>query len=166
MAAYDPRTIKGTGVTYATSPMGADHTAGNVLPGTKLPNGLAPQCSSSDHQIELSRYVQLFATMFDYLGLCWFTKPPIFDDFSLVLDILNAYYDETWTYEDIFRISREVLDMEIAFNRLAGLKTGNDVPEFFRKEPLLPNGYVFDVDYEELQDIHKINEFEKKSSQS
>ncbi len=161
MAAYDPRTIKGTGVTYATSPMGADHTAGNVLPGTKLPNGFAPQCSSSDHQIELSRYVQLFATMFDYLGLCWFTKPPIFDDFSLVLDILNAYYDETWTYEDIFRISREVLDMEIAFNRLAGLKTGNDVPEFFRKEPLLPNGYVFDVDYESLQDIHKINEFEK-----
>ena len=30
MAAYDPRGVKGTGVTYATSPMGADHTAGNT----------------------------------------------------------------------------------------------------------------------------------------
>ena len=28
MSAYDPRGVKGTGVTYATSPMGADHTAG------------------------------------------------------------------------------------------------------------------------------------------
>ena len=31
MAAYDPRALKGLGVTYATSPMGADHTAGHTL---------------------------------------------------------------------------------------------------------------------------------------
>jgi len=31
MAAYEPRAVKGTGVTYATTPMGADHTAGNVV---------------------------------------------------------------------------------------------------------------------------------------
>jgi len=35
MPAYDPRGNKGTGVTYVTSPMGADHTAGNLLPGRK-----------------------------------------------------------------------------------------------------------------------------------
>ena len=29
--AYDPRSLKGNGVTYVTSPMGADHTAGNAL---------------------------------------------------------------------------------------------------------------------------------------
>ena len=159
MAAYDPRTIKGTGVTYASSPMGADHTAGNVLPGTKLPNGLAPDCNLADHQVELSRYVQLFATMFDYLGLCWFTKPPIFDDFSLVLDVLNAMYAELWDQENLFRISRKVLDMELEFNRLAGLDTRNDVPAFFRNEPLMPNNNVFDVDDEELQKIHEINDF-------
>ncbi|BBB49020.1 aldehyde ferredoxin oxidoreductase C-terminal domain-containing protein [Pelolinea submarina] len=159
MAAYDPRTIKGTGVTYASSPMGADHTAGNVLPGTKLPNGLALECNLPNHQVELSRYVQLFATMFDYLGLCWFTKPPIFDDFSLVLDVLNAMYAEPWDQEDLFRISRKVLDMELEFNRLAGLDARNDVPAFFRSEPLLPNNNVFDVDEEELQKIHQINDF-------
>jgi len=159
MAAYDPRTIKGTGVTYATSPMGADHTAGNVLPGTKLPNGLAPESNLRDHQIELSRYVQLFATMFDYLGLCWFTKPPIFDDFSLVLDVLNAIYTEPWNQKDLFCISRKVLDMELEFNRLAGLDAKNDVPAFFRNEPLLPNNNVFDVDSEDLQRIHEINDF-------
>jgi aldehyde:ferredoxin oxidoreductase len=30
LSAYDPRVLKGTGVTYATVPMGADHTCGNV----------------------------------------------------------------------------------------------------------------------------------------
>jgi aldehyde:ferredoxin oxidoreductase len=31
ISAYDPRAIKGTGVTYATSPQGADHTAGLTI---------------------------------------------------------------------------------------------------------------------------------------
>ena len=29
--AYDPRAVKGVGLTYATSPMGADHTAGYAV---------------------------------------------------------------------------------------------------------------------------------------
>src|SRR5665648_1070983 len=31
MAGYDPRNTIGTGITYATSPMGADHTAGLAM---------------------------------------------------------------------------------------------------------------------------------------
>src|SRR4030065_98265 len=31
MPAYDPRAVQGIGVTYATSPMGADHTAGYAV---------------------------------------------------------------------------------------------------------------------------------------
>ena len=31
MAAYEPRAIKGHGVTFATSTMGADHTAGFTI---------------------------------------------------------------------------------------------------------------------------------------
>lgn len=31
MPAYDPRAVKGVGVTYATTPMGADHTAGYAV---------------------------------------------------------------------------------------------------------------------------------------
>jgi len=34
MAAYDPLAIKGFGVTYATSPMGVDHTAGSTVRAT------------------------------------------------------------------------------------------------------------------------------------
>ena len=65
MSAYDPRVIKGTGVTYATSPQGADHTAGLTVfaPVDHLdPNGAA----------KLSRAVQLQRAAYDALGLCVF----------------------------------------------------------------------------------------------
>jgi aldehyde:ferredoxin oxidoreductase len=32
LPAYDPRPVKGMGITYATSTMGADHTAGYCIP--------------------------------------------------------------------------------------------------------------------------------------
>jgi aldehyde:ferredoxin oxidoreductase len=41
IAAYDPRAMQGNAVTYATSPMGADHTAGNVV-GEYLTQALDP----------------------------------------------------------------------------------------------------------------------------
>ncbi|MBX9772551.1 MAG: aldehyde ferredoxin oxidoreductase C-terminal domain-containing protein, partial [Candidatus Obscuribacterales bacterium] len=31
LPAYDPRVVKGVGVTYSTTPMGADHTAGYAV---------------------------------------------------------------------------------------------------------------------------------------
>ena len=38
IAAYDPRAMLGNGVTFATSPMGADHTAGNLVGAYLEPN--------------------------------------------------------------------------------------------------------------------------------
>jgi aldehyde:ferredoxin oxidoreductase len=52
MPAYDPRAVMGVGVTYATSPMGADHTAGyavtqNVLKVGGDVNAPSPRARSS-----------------------------------------------------------------------------------------------------------------------
>ncbi|MCJ7514196.1 MAG: aldehyde ferredoxin oxidoreductase, partial [Anaerolineales bacterium] len=52
MASYDPRAIKGTGVTYATSPQGADHTAGLTI--RAKVDHLKPE-----GQAELSRGIQI-----------------------------------------------------------------------------------------------------------
>jgi hypothetical protein len=65
ISAYDPRTIKGTGVTYATSPQGADHTAGLTIR-AKI-NHLDP-----NGQIEISRNAQVNAAGYDSLGVCSF----------------------------------------------------------------------------------------------
>jgi aldehyde:ferredoxin oxidoreductase len=63
MPAYDPRALKGNGVTYATSPMGADHTAGNAFGVRDKVNPLA-----STGQCEASLKLQLDVTMLDSTG--------------------------------------------------------------------------------------------------
>jgi len=150
MAAYDPRALKGTGVTYATSPMGADHTAGNALPNSKLPDGSAPDTTKAEHQVELSIYMQQIAMILDTMGLCWFTRPPILEDITLVTELLEAMYGDTVAVEQLFAQARDTLADECEFNRLAGLNEKNDLPAFFREEPLAPKGYLFDVEQREL----------------
>ena len=67
IAAYDPRGYQGLGVTYATSPMGADHTAGNVL-AEYLSGNLDPL--KPDGQAEASRNTQVAMASVDCTGLC------------------------------------------------------------------------------------------------
>ena len=158
LAAYDPRALKGTGVTYATSPMGADHTAGNAPPKTKLPDGTIPDTTKKDHQVVLSGYMQQVAVILDSMGLCWFTRPPILENFSLVTDLLEGMCGRKVSEEELFREAAETLRCEVEFNRRAGLDAVDDLPEFFREEPLVPKGYVFDVDQEEMAGLEWLGE--------
>jgi aldehyde:ferredoxin oxidoreductase len=145
MAAYDPRALKGTGVTYATSPMGADHTAGNALPGSTLPDGTKPDPASPENQVELSRYLQQLALVFDMLGLCWFTRAPILQNHRYLLDTLDALGGDDWSIEALFDLARNTLAIEVAFNQRSGMMGVDDVPYYFRVEPLGPGGKIFDV---------------------
>ena len=61
-AAYDPRAAKGMGVTYATSPMGADHSAGYTMH-EKVDH------HKKEGQVAASLRAQLRAALFDSLGL-------------------------------------------------------------------------------------------------
>ncbi|MCP4692271.1 MAG: aldehyde ferredoxin oxidoreductase, partial [Desulfobacterales bacterium] len=67
IAAYDPRAMQGNGVTYAVSPMGADHTAGNVV-GQYLAGSLDPL--KAEGQVEASREAQIMMAAVDCTGLC------------------------------------------------------------------------------------------------
>ena len=153
LAAYDPRVLKGTGVTYATSPMGADHTAGNVLPNTKLPNGEMPSLDEKEGQLELSKYLQKVAMLFDTLGLCWFSRNPILEDYSLVNDLIEAQHGIVVSFDTLLHEASISLQEENDFNSRAGLIVTNDLPEFFRNEPLPPTNKVFDMDAEVLKNL-------------
>jgi aldehyde:ferredoxin oxidoreductase len=152
LAAYDPRALKGTAVTYATSPMGADHTAGNALPGTVLPGVGKPDPTRREHQVALSRYLQELATIFDSIGLCWFTRGPILADETLLLDLLAGKLGGVWTMDRLWAMARDTLRCELAFNRAAGLGPATDrLPDFFRTELLGPHGLTFDLAPDEVQ---------------
>lgn len=148
MAAYEPRAIKGTGVTYATSPQGADHTAGLTI--REKINHLDPK-----GQVEVSRAKQIAMAGYDTLGAC------IFAGFGYaaapsgtIARLLNARYG--WDVpDDILQIlGKETLRLEREFNRRAGFTPADDrLPEWMTREPIPPTGAVFDVAPEEMDRI-------------
>ena len=141
MPGYDPRSLKGNGVTYATSPQGADHTAGNAFGARKEVNPLGVQ-----GQKELSLKLQIIAAMLDSTGLCLFARPPIIADPQLMVDMVNGRYGWGWSVEDYNQFNRDVLRTELEFNRRAGLTAADyRIPEYMRTEPLPPHNAVFDV---------------------
>lgn len=149
MPAYDPRALKGNGVTYATSPMGADHTAGNAF---GIRDKVDPLASTG--QCEASLKLQLDVTMLDSTGLCLFARPPVFADPQLMVDLINGRFGWGWTVDDLQEFKKTVLRMELEFNRQAGLTSADArIPEYMKREPLPPHNTVFDVPDAEMDEI-------------
>lgn len=149
MPGYDPRSLKGNGVTYATSPQGADHTAGNAFGARKQVNPLGVE-----GQKELSLKLQIIAAMLDSTGLCLFARPPVIADPQLMVDMINGIHGWGWTTEDLDHFNRDVLRTELEFNRRAG-KTAADyrIPEYMHEEPLAPHNTTFDVPDSDLDAV-------------
>lgn len=139
MGAYDPRGMKGMGVSYATSPQGADHTAGH-------PGFGGIDHHNPDGQIEVSRNSQLIRTAYDTLGMCAFMYTATSGQPVLFSDLINAVYGTGHGPDYVENLGKEVLAMERAFNRKAGFTSDDDrLPAFFKEEKLPPYDLVFDV---------------------
>jgi aldehyde:ferredoxin oxidoreductase len=150
IAAYDPRAMLGHGVTFATSPMGADHTAGNVV-GAYLTQQLDPL--KKEGQVEISRNLQIATAAADCTGLCFMavvalTTPEGGEAF---LKVINAKFGTQLGPNDIPGMGIRVLKAEREFNRKAGFTNQDDrLPRFFYEEPLPPHNTVFVISDEEL----------------
>jgi aldehyde:ferredoxin oxidoreductase len=151
LSAYDPRVLKGTGVTYATAPMGADHTCGNALPSPANP-GYDPGSPSGQNQ--MSEFLQSYFAAIDTLGMCIFASIPILESPDLLRELTRAVAAKLGVELPdgyIQELGRGVVVAERAFNRLAGFGPGDDrLPGFLRKEALSPGGNVWDVPDEDL----------------
>jgi aldehyde:ferredoxin oxidoreductase len=146
-SAYDPRAIKGTGVTFATSPQGADHTCGLTI--RAKVDHLDPTV-----QADLSRTSQINMAGYDTLGACIFAGFGYATVPHTVSALLNARYG--WdTPQDILQVlGRETLKLEREFNRRAGFTQAHDrLPEWITREPLPPFNAVFDVSDEDLDNV-------------
>jgi len=151
MAAYDPRAMHGMGVTYATSPMGADHTAG-VMVHQNLDGELNPH--GPDGQVDTCRQVQIRLAAVDCTGLCLLANRPIFlnpDGLQGLLEMMSAKVGAPYTLEDFFELGKKVLRVERDFNRAAGMTRNDDrLPEFFKIEKIPPHDVAFTVTDEDL----------------
>ena len=146
IGAYDPRAIKVNGVTYLTSPMGGDHTAGN---GMFLPI----DHPNPEGKVEESVRCQTTPAWIDSLGLCLFIRAAHLADPSAICDAMKARYGGEWTQEDLNEIGRETLRAEISFNRKAGIPDVSFFPDFMLEEPLPPLNAVWEINEEELKNI-------------
>lgn len=156
MPAYDPRAVKGIGVTYATTPMGADHTAGYSVTSNVLNVGGHIDPLAKEGQIELSRNLQIATASIDSAGLCIFTAFAILDYEPVshaLIEMINAQYGTTWSVDDWFNLGRYILKTERDFNEAAGFTNKDDrLPEFF-SEPVPPHNVTWDFTGEELDQV-------------
>jgi aldehyde:ferredoxin oxidoreductase len=149
MSAYEPRAIKGTGVTYATSPQGADHTAGLTI--RAKVNHLDPTV-----QRDVSLNAQLNMAGYDTVGAC------IFAGFgyaatpdAVVKRLLHARYGWDDLPDHVLQdLGKQTIRMEREFNRRAGFTAKDDrIPAWMTTEKLPPHNTVFDVADDTLDNI-------------
>lgn len=144
---YEPRSIKGTGVTYATSPMGADHTAGLTIR-LKIDH-LDPKI-----QAGYSRTAQINMAGYDTLGACIFAGNGFAAAPNSISALLNARYGWDVPADILQLLGRETLKIEREFNRRAGFTKAHDrLPEWMTREPVPPTNAVFDVSEEDLDNV-------------
>ena len=143
--AHDPRSVKGTGVTYFSSPMGADHTAGLTYRNPK----------NKDKQVENSLKSQIQAATCDAFGYCLNSVPggraSIYQFFA---DLMNARYGPRLTPKEIMEIGKQTLRDQLAFNQKSEFSNMDSKTSLFvREETITPTGQVFDVDDAEIRNI-------------
>jgi len=157
MPAYEPRAVKGIGITYATSPMGADHTSGyTICPEILGVTGKIDQFATD--KADLSRAFQhTTAYMTDTTGHCLFIAFAILDiasGFEGVIDEVNGVLGTDFKVADAANLGKEIMDRELAFNRAAGFTKADDrVPEFMKYEKLPPHNVTWDVPDETLDAV-------------
>jgi aldehyde:ferredoxin oxidoreductase len=158
MPAYEPRAVKGIGVTYMTTPMGADHTAGyTVAPEIAGVSGKLDPLSD-EGKAELSLTFQAATAFIDSTGYCLFIAFPILDiakGWAGMAETVAGVTGMPVTGDDVIPLGKEILKKERLFNERAGFTSEDDrPPEFMRYEKLPPHDVVWTITDEELDSVY------------
>ena len=130
--AWDPRPLTATGITYAVSPMGADHTAGLVV---------NPEISG-EAAVVASQEIQIVNAVCDTSGFCMFLGPNLTE----TANYYSHFFGEEITPEQLGDLGWQILQDEWAFNDKAGFTAeDDDMPACIREEGIGPDhSMVFD----------------------
>ena len=158
MPAYEPRAVKGIGVTYATTPMGADHTAGyTIAPEIAGVSGKLDPLSN-EGKAELSLTFQAATAFIDSTGYCLFIAFPILDiakGWEGMAESVSGVTGQNITGADVIPVGKEILKMERLFNEKAGFTAEDDrPPEFMIEESLPPHNVKWTITNEQLDSVY------------
>ena len=154
LPAYDPRAVKGIGVTYATTPMGGDHTAGYSVCQNLLSCGGTVDGLKKEGNIEISKNLQIATAAIDSLGLCLFVAFAVLDDergVPCMAKMVSALTGQDYSVDDILNLGITCLTDELAFNKKAGFtKLDDRLPRFFA-ENFPPHNVTWDFTEDETE---------------
>jgi aldehyde:ferredoxin oxidoreductase len=157
MPAYEPRAVKGIGVTYATTPMGADHTAGYTIAPEIAGVGGKVDPLSDEGKGDLSLTFQAATAFIDSTGYCLFIAFPILDiqdGWNGMAESVAGITGQNITGADVIPIGKEILKIERLFNERAGFTAEDDrPPEFMRNEALPPHNVKWSITDQELDKV-------------
>jgi aldehyde:ferredoxin oxidoreductase len=132
LPAWDPRPLKAAGVTYLTSAMGADHTAGLVVdPGQAL-----------EEIARASQEAQILNAVIDSSGFCQFLGTNLEE----VGEFYSHFFGEKVSREEVADLGWRCMQDEWEFNRHAGFGPDDDeMPECMKQDAIGPAKFVWDV---------------------
>jgi len=158
MPAYEPRAVKGIGVTYATTPMGADHTSGyTIAPEIAGVGGKVDPLVNTDKG-SLSLTFQAATAFIDSTGYCLFIAFPILDipeGWAGMAESVAGVTGQDITGDKVIDIGKEILKKERLFNEAAGFTKEDDrLPEFMSEELLPPHNVKWTMPNEDLDKVY------------
>ena len=158
MPAYEPRAVKGIGVTYATSPMGADHTAGYTIAPEIVGVSGKVDPLSDEGKAELSLTFQAATAFIDSTGYCLFIAFPILDiakGWEGMAESVAGVTGLNITGGDVVPLGKEILKMERLFNEKAGFTAEDDRPPDFRlNDSLPPHNVTWSITDQQLDSVY------------
>jgi aldehyde:ferredoxin oxidoreductase len=140
--AWDPRPLKAAGVTYCTSPMGADHTAGLIVePGQPY-----------EEAVRASQESQIVNAVIDSSGFCQF----LMTNLDEIREFYGQFYGEEVTRAQIADLGWQCLEDEWEFNRRAGFGPEDDLmPDCMKQDPIGPAKLTWDLEPKLVSQIYK-----------
>ncbi len=148
LSGYDPRNTQIVGITYSTSPMGADHTAGVMM----MPNS---DMMPKQFRLMMGANMQTNMATCDNI-MCMYAYMGTMSNPTIMPDLMAGAFGGEWDAAKISQIGAETLKLERAFNKAAGFTIEDDIlPEFFYNEPAPSTGAIFDLSKEEMADVSK-----------
>lgn len=135
MAPFDPRSIQGMGLHFATSNYGPHHLYAYTFIDELLKVHEDLDSWATDGKPEMVKQYQDTTAVMDSLGLCnW---PLMGLKFNNFVPMINACLGTSYKADDLLMIGERIWNMERLFNIKAGVDPTHDaLPERFFKEPV------------------------------
>lgn len=152
-AGYDPRTLKGMGLTFGTAPRGACHLRTTFYK-PELAGLIAPDQIENKAEMLIDYEDRL--NIFDTLTLCRFYRDLY--SWEELVKILELVTGSERNEQELRTIAAKIATMTRQFNIREGLKAKDDrLPGRFHKEALPEGGTITEADMEYmLQDYYEL----------